>query len=105
MDALVQQKVQLMIELATKKLQTDIQELKTQIAGFQSDIANLRTQMHSGPTRQATSVNQGVVSESPATSMQQIPNQEAPITKAIDRNGVPPSEVSIEKMFYFGNRR
>ena len=43
--------------------------------------------------------------------VQQVPHEEtdmerkAKLTKPIDRNGVAPADVSIENMFYFGNKK
>ncbi len=36
---------------------------------------------------------------------QQYAEPSAPATRPIDRNGVAPSEVSIEKFFYYGNKK
>ena len=122
MDALEQQKITVMIEMATKKLREEITELKAKVTTFENDISNMRGQISaarsggfSQPAPQQMQMQQPQVQEQPQQQTYQHPyakfqaeHQEevrAPITQPIDRNGVSPAEVDIQKMFYMGHKR
>lgn len=96
MDALEQQKIQVMIDMATQNLRSEVRQLKDQISSMQSELGDVR--------RKALSTARVV--QTPEEPVRQTTfTEREPVATAIDRNGVAPSEVSIEKMFYCGNKR
>ncbi len=108
MDALEQQKIQVMINLATQKFKSEIDELRGKVKQFETEISSLRNQLVSArqqsqnnPIHQANNEPQTRLSLGQQSSA--IENE--PAKQPIDRNGVAPADVSIEKMFYFGNKR
>jgi len=105
MDALEQQKIQVMIDLATQKFKKEIEDLKTKISGFESEIGSLRSKLMSSQQQPIRPVMQEESSK-PQTRLN-VQEHSRPETskEAIDRNGVAPADVSIEKMFYCGNKR
>ncbi|RJQ15715.1 hypothetical protein C4573_06200 [Candidatus Woesearchaeota archaeon] len=111
MDALIQQKVQVMIELATKKLQGDINALQTELQTVKNDLANVHSQvkkgMHAEIAREASYSQQQFQPQQQQVVKNTYYNTEdrPPLDKPIDRNGVAPADVSIEKFFYFGGKR
>jgi hypothetical protein len=121
MDALEQQKINVMIEMATKKLRDEITELKGKVTTFEADISNMRSQISAARSN-------GFSQQQPQVQMQQqqvqqpqqqptyqhpyakfqaenVEEVKTPITQPIDRNGVAPAEVDIQKMFYMGHKK
>lgn len=106
MDALEQQKIKVMIDMATQNFKNDIDSLKSQIKGFETEISSLRSQLMQARSQQTASVMQEPMQERAEPQRRLQPTQERePSKEAIDRNGVAPADVSIEKMFYCGNKR
>lgn len=100
---LTQQKIQIVVDMATKELKQELASLKGRVECFQGEISSLRSQLQDAKSSDfsgavQTEPQQTLVREEPA----QQPKQQE--TKPIDRNGVAPSDVSIEKMFYCGNK-
>ncbi|MFH1072652.1 MAG: hypothetical protein V1743_04450 [Nanoarchaeota archaeon] len=169
-DFLLEKKMELQLDLAVKKLLTEIQSIKKDIEGFKEDFTAFRKDLKrpsnesipSSPyARQDFQVsppiqNPPLMNQSPQqgfgnqgipqqgfqqgypqngqaqnyppqgygqqfqnfSQQNQYPQQQTiqqpqypqsqpnpPVDKPIDRNGVPPSAVSIEKMFYCGGKR
>ena len=100
MDALEQQKIQVMIDMATKNLRNELGDLRSQMSSLQTELGNVKKTP--APTRAAMPEAQPVAEETP---QRQLPQERQPATEPIDRNGVAPETVSIEKMFYCGNKR
>lgn len=108
MDALEQQKIKVMIELATQQFRSEIDSLKNKIKGFETEISSLRGQLMQARSFQQSTTQQDPVYEErqePQKRFQTQPQEKEPARSPIDRNGVAPADVSIEKMFYFGNKR
>lgn len=128
-DDLLTQKVELILEMNSKKLLTEISKLREEVAALKSDISELKKrptvsvqqpppqyaqQPQQYPSQQQ-SLEQGYSQgfqrqqdpEHPQNWQPRNEQQEAPQPKnqPIDRNGVAPADVDIQKMFYFGNKK
>jgi hypothetical protein len=116
-DDLLTQKIELILEMNGKKLLTELGKLREELSGLKEEVAGLKkaTRFGSGATEpQQPYPQQAPPQQWPqAPPQQQWPQQAPPqqtaperrLDKPIDRNGVAPADVSIEKMFYFGNKR
>ena len=130
-DDLITQKIELILEMNGKKLLTEIGKLKDEISGLKEEVAGLKKAQRFGagapePPSQAAyreaPPQQQWQQAPPQQQWQQAPPpqqwQQAPPPQSypqqepqrrqdhpIDRNGVAPADVSIEKMFYFGNKK
>lgn len=102
MDMLTQQKIEIVVDMATKGMQSEIASLKQNIEGFQSEIAALRNELAG---LRSQSFRPAPEQREPQQTLVQETRQKAAIDEPIDRNGVAPSTVSIEKMFYCGNKK
>ena len=102
MDALEQQKIQVMIDLATKNLKNEIESLHSKIAGLQEELGNVRQKAMTAGTR---------VAPEPVKETQEpqkklaVQNESEPSKDPIDRNGIAPADVAIENIFYCGNKK
>ena len=130
-DAFTQKRIEIMIEMATKKLQQEINSLKDTITSLNSELGSLKSQMtrlqfqpqaqHSGISEQTQS------SEGPYYEQQvQQPKKDVKIVdcrperekheefkSGAAKNAEPvrprygdyePKDVSIDKFFYFGRK-
>jgi hypothetical protein len=99
-DDLLTQKIELILEMNGKKLLTEIGKLREELSGLKEEVAGLK---------KATRFGAGAPEPPQQQWPQQAPPQQAAperrLDKPIDRNGVAPADVSIEKIFYFGNKR
>lgn len=94
----------------------EITELKTQMKKMQSEFNNLivnqrpsnprpYTQQTAQQSAQQLEASYQLRQEAPHPAAQAtLTNSEHKITRPIDRNNVAPSEISIEKMFYCGQK-
>ena len=128
-DAFSQKRFELMIEMATKKMQLEINSLKEHIGSLNSEIGSLKSQVSRiqfAPQRAAEHRQESVSQE-----YQEQQSQEKREAKIVDcrphdertdsfqsgsaKNSQEPirprfgdyqsKDVSIEKFFYFGNKR
>ncbi|MEK6942565.1 MAG: hypothetical protein AABX00_00705 [Nanoarchaeota archaeon] len=134
-DAFSQKRMELMIDMATKKLQQEINSLKEHIGSLNSEMGSLKSQVSriQFQPQKAQVQRQEVSQEAPSQEdyEQQQPSQEKRETKIVDcrphgertesfqggsaKNSAEPirprfgdyqsKDVSIEKFFYFGNKR
>ena len=79
-------------------------------AVFDKKLNVLKEKMGSGDSREASSESReskssSSVREHEAESSAREKEAARKLDKPIDRNGVAPADVSIEKMFYYGNKR
>ncbi|HLG23382.1 MAG TPA: hypothetical protein VI564_00460 [Candidatus Nanoarchaeia archaeon] len=126
-DMFAQKRMELMIDMATKKLQQELNAVKEQMASLHNELGSLKSQLNRVQfSKPAVQVVQGAVQES---FIQQQPVQEKRNVEIVDcrpedqrpkefisgaaRNSEPlrprfgdykPEDVSIEKMFYFGRK-
>ena len=129
LDAFTQKKYELMIEMATKKLQQEITSLKEQMSSLHGELGSLKNQLNRVQfSKPAETIARPVMQEAQAQPQQQV-NQEKKNVEIVDcrpedqrpkefisgaaRNSEPlrprfgnykPEDVSIEKMFYFGRK-
>ena len=129
MDAFTQKRFELMIEMATKKLQQEIASLKEYIASLNSEVGSLKSQIS---RLQFQPQQSHPVQRTLTESQQQAENQNVQPKKEVkivdcrpegerredfksgaERNAEPvrpryggyePKDVSIDKFFYFGRK-
>lgn len=86
---------------ALKNAMNDITELKLAVSKLNKELNDLRVNQ-----KQVQRINQPTTEKrilQPEESIQQSSNQQT-LQKPIDRNGIAPSDVAIDKMFYFGQK-
>lgn len=104
MDALEQQKIQVMIDLATKQLRNELDTMKSKLGVFEDEIARLRSQALAAKNRPSQPVPQQEPQAPPQQQLKQASEEKDSSQNPIDRNGIAPADVAIEKMFYCGNK-
>ena len=131
LDAFTQKRFELMIEMATKKLQQEMQALKEHVVSLNSEIGSLKSQISriQFQPQQAHTVQRTLVESNENTDVQQQNAQPRKDVKIVDcrphderhgdfksgasRNSEPikprygdyePKDVSIDKFFYFGRK-
>ena len=123
LDAFTQRRFELMVEMATKKLQQEMQGLKEYISSLNSDIVSLKSQVSRLQFQpQARDVQKTLVGEKPAIEAKKEveivdcrphDQRKAEFKSGAERNTEPikprygdyqPSDVSIDKFFYFGRK-
>ena len=111
------QKIEVLLDMQAKKLQAEIVSLKDELSRVKEDLRKEIKAVRQDPTHQRVGEQHiQMYSDVPQRS-QPAPHQpvyasgngqqpEAPraADKPIDRNGVAPADVSVEKIFYMGNR-
>lgn len=120
-EELLQQKVEVLLEMHSKKVLTELQQLREQVASLQeavTDLKRARAQPVAPPIAAAAQAQpappaeqQQVSPSTPQPAQQQAQPQQAPQPTAQhqeqptseNKNNLPP-ELSIDKVFYCGNR-
>ena len=128
-DAFTQKRFELMIEMATKKLQQEVNSLKEYISSLNSEIGSLKSQVSrlQFQPQQAHPVQRTLTEPQPQTGNQNIqPKRDVKIIdcrpenerhndfkSGSEKNAEPvrprygdyePKDVSIDKFFYFGRK-
>jgi|GEM_PF-2497905 len=122
-DDLLTQKVELLLEMNSKKVLAELTKLHQEIADVKSEIAELKKQRPSAAPAPSYTQPMGPPprqeerSRAPEPPQNWQPRQEPqePQTqqeppqrdqnKPIDRNKVAPADVDIQNIFYFGNKK
>ena len=131
MDAFTQKRFELMIEMATKKLQQEMQALKEHVVSLNSEIGSLKSQVSriQFQPEQHHTVQRTLVESNENSDVQQQNAQPRKDVKIVDcrphderhgdfksgaeKNAEPirprygdyePKDVSIDKFFYFGRK-
>jgi len=131
LDAFTQKRFELMIEMATKKLQQEMQALKDHVVSLNSEIGSLKSQVSriQFQPQQAHPVQRTLVEQQENQDIQQQGMQPKKDVKIVDcrphderhaefqsgaaKNAEPvrprygdyePKDVSIDKFFYFGRK-
>ncbi|MBR9693413.1 hypothetical protein GOV07_05845, partial [Candidatus Woesearchaeota archaeon] len=86
-------KIEVLLEMQNKKLLGELEGIKQELQDLKDQVSSIKRMQASAPAAAPQS-------EVPATE----PAPPAPESKPIDRNNVAPSDVSIEKVFYFGTK-
>ncbi len=122
-EELYTQKVELLLEMHSKKMLGELAGLKQQLAGLQDELSALKRAQRQAPAAAPVSYTPAIsvptaeaaqayaaAQANPAQAPQAAPPQNAaqaegsPSSRPIDRNGIAPQDVSIEKIFYFGQK-
>lgn len=109
-DEMLARKIELLLEMQSKRLMTEILSMKDQINSLTSEVAELKKAAVRGRFNAAPSqVVQPAQSNVQPAEQMHAPQQAAQATTpprqgAVDRNGVSPSDVAIDKIFYFGQK-
>ncbi|MBR9700859.1 hypothetical protein GOV11_03260 [Candidatus Woesearchaeota archaeon] len=93
-DALLKQQIEVLLDIQTKKFQQELQSLREELSRTKEELL-----------KEVRSVRQDTPVQAPVAPQPvpvQAPAEPPPATESIDRNGVAPAEVSIEKIFYAG---
>lgn len=108
----LQKQLEVMIDMHNKKTAAEIESMKTTISMLQEEVSALRRMMHDAPRQAAPSQGHGSHSapshhESSGQSLRPFVEERprTDVTKPIDRNGVAPADVAIDKFFNFGSGR
>ena len=128
LDAFTQKRFELMIDMATKKLQQEILSLKDQVTSLHSEVGSLKSQISRAQFQpQQHHVVQSTLSDSPQAVEPSVkPNKDVKIIdcrpenerkeqfqSGAAKNAEPirprygdyePKDVSIDKFFYFGRK-
>ncbi len=122
-DDLLTQKIELLLEMNSKKLLAEIAKLHQEVADVREEVAAFKKQQRSEPAPQPPWQQQQTPPRQeyddyqrsrapeppqgwqPRNDERPEPQEQRPANKPIDRNGVAPADVNIEKMFYFGNKK
>jgi len=95
-DYMMQKKMEILLDMNNKKFAAEIIKLNSTVTRLETELNDLKRKVNTGSQQRTAS---GPVQTQLAEDTQQRDN-----TKPIDRNGVSPSDVSIEKFFNFGRR-
>lgn len=113
-DFLIQKKVEIMLEMNNKKFIEEIQNLKQEISNLHLQVQNLKSELQNNVNREintehtaSPAVKQTVQNE--VVQQQEPPRvqetvQEKPKDPHPRQGNYTPEDVSIEKMFYYGNK-
>mgnify|MGYP001602263288 CR=1 FL=1 len=127
LDAFTQRRFELMVEMATKKLQQEIQGLKDQMASLHSELGSMKSQLsraqfqqpqqahHSQPSEHVRAEEPGVEAKKEVHIVDCRPNGEKheEFQSGAAKNSEPirprfgdykSEDVSIDKFFYFGRK-
>lgn len=110
-DEMLTRKIELILEMNSKKLMSEVLQLRSELTSVKSMLEIVQKQRNepqqvsrvAQPTQEIAQPTAPVSHESPTPHVQpHAPPRVA--EKPIDRNKVAPSSVSIEKIFYYGNK-
>ena len=124
-DEMTFQRIEVLLDMQAKKINAEIKKLREELSQAKEE---LRKEIHArqdafqqaGPVRTQMWADAPQMQEPqpvPRYAQQETPRypqeqgygqqqrEKAPETRPIDRNGVAPSEVSVEKFFYMGNKK
>ena len=121
LDAFTQRRFELMVEMATKKLQQEIQTLKEHVSSLNSDLSSLKSQISRLQFQPQHSVQKKLVEEPGVKPRKEVEivdcrpegEKKEEFQSGAARNSEPvkprygdyqPSDVSIDKFFYFGRK-
>ena len=100
-DELIVKQVEVLLEMQTKRLQSEIASLQNELSRVRTDLRGLReVRREDRPASPPKPVEEPTAK--PVTGPAEF--QPSPTGGPIDRNGVAPEDVSIEKIFYSGGR-
>lgn len=104
-DELANKQIEVLLDIHAKKLMAEIHQLREELSRTKEEILKGLKEVSARqdtPAPVAAPVAQPAT-ETPVQPVPQDATAEAPASTApIDRNGVAPAEVSIEKIFYMG---
>ena len=129
LDAFTQKRFELMIEIATKKLQQEVAVLKEQLGSVHSELGSLKSQVSRIQFQPQHTVQRTLVADGESPSIHSEPQAQKKDVKIVDcrpdgekhgdfvsgaaKNAEPvrprygdyePKDVSIDKFFYFGRK-
>ena len=103
-DLFVQKRMELMVTMANQKVLSEIQQLKQVINELQQDVGMLKKRALSMPQQTAPPVQQ----QQPQPEQKPVQQQAAQSQDSRDQpryGNFNSSDVSVEKFFYFGNKK
>ena len=107
-EYLLQKKIELMVQLATKKQAEEVKLLKSELERFKAIIESLRIQKGQYLAEEAREkeVSLEPHSTQPEQVKVEIPPQQVPPSRPEGKNKcqIPP-ELAIDKIFYCGNKK
>lgn len=105
-DEMLARKIEIMLEMQGKKLLAELQGVREEVAALREEMAALKELANKAAFAPAARAPASQADPQPAT--QAPPPEKAasskPKQEAIDRNGIAPADVSIEKIFYCGQK-
>jgi len=105
-DYFVQERVNLMVEMANKKVMQEIELLRSTVMQLENEVATLRRQASNGHNMKVEEPKLIVEEKQVEQSIQQEVPKQAPKTEGQSRFGEYTSEdVSVDKLFYFGGSK
>jgi len=100
-EELYTQKVELLLEMHSKKMLGELAGLKEELRNLSDQLAGLKRAQRAAPiAAPPAAVAVATAQETQAAT----PPVAAADAQPIDRNGIAPQDVSIEKIFYFGQK-
>lgn len=87
----------------TDEMRKDVRKLTVAMQRLINDMNELKLK-HDKLEKELNDARVGMASRPRVEAQQKLNNEPRELNKPIDRNNVAPSEVSVEKFFYFGNK-
>lgn len=109
-DFLLQKKIELMLEMNNKKIAEELQNLRAEIENLQSQIQKFRIELQESAVKSVSSSQETSETQAPVAEKQEELQKLNPPSEPKSQDSHPrqgkytPEDVSIEKMFYFGNK-
>jgi len=92
-DLFTQKRFELIVEMATKKLQQEIDSLKETVSSLNTEITSMKSQISRSQLQNPQDA------QKPAVAEKQAPKKAHPLYGNLDLN-----EITIEKFFYVGGK-
>ncbi|MFH1400577.1 MAG: hypothetical protein ABIH41_03595 [Nanoarchaeota archaeon] len=109
-DYLMQKKSEMQVDLIKKQFESQLQGMRAEINELRDQVQQLRRQSYNqsqapAPLRPVEQPQQAQAAPAQQWAPQPARVAPQPVARQADRTGFSPGEVSIEKMFYCGNKR
>lgn len=100
-DYMLQKKIELMIDMNSKKLMNEIANINNAIAKLNEQIETIKKNIHDKPTVKIEPIQQ---IEKPQVEMPHSQQGSSPAAYSVRTGNFKPEDVSVEKFFNFGKR-
>jgi hypothetical protein len=107
-DEMLARKIEVLLEMQSKRMMTELLGMKEQIVTLTNEVTELkkaaaRGRMNAAPSQVVQPAAQ-VAASSHAQAAAPVAHAPQQAAEPIDRNGIAPADVAIDKIFYFGQK-